>query len=906
MKTSIDQTNLHYIEDLFAKYQVNPQSVSPEWKLFFDGVDFARVLDQGSFSKKELQIYELIQAYRERGYFKAQLDPLGLVKSQTEFLNPDRFGLDRADEDQKFEIFSVLNKDFPTLKDLIQYLEKTYCSTLSLNVQGCLPEVHQWFYQEFEKESFSISRELKIKILKKLTQVEAFEKFLHNRFLGAKRFSVEGADALVAMLEQILDQSVPLGVQEFVLGMSHRGRLNVMTNFMEQPANIILSQFEGGIFEDIGFTGDVKYHIGYSCMKKTFSGHSCQVLLGFNPSHLESIVPVICGVTRARQRMMKDTQTRKKVLPILIHGDASFCGQGVVSESLQLSQLKGYTVGGAIHIIVNNQIGFTTSSEDGRSTPFASDLSKSIRAPVLLVNGDDVQNCIRAINMAVKFRQEFQQDIVIELISYRRFGHNEGDEPSFTQPIMYNKIKKHPTLMNIYKKQLIQEKVINEEDHLKEFQKHTDSLQGLLDEIRENPQPIEESDLRGPLWLYNPKPSDDQMEETVDTTPNSIDLSQVLQALTSIPEKITIHPKVKRLLENRKKALDSDQIDWGLAELAAYGTLCLEGHPVRVSGQDSKRGTFSHRHASYFDVETAKEYTPLKNLSSKQSEFCIYNSLLSEFAALGFEYGNSCSDHKSLNIWEAQFGDFANGAQIIIDQYICSGEEKWMQSCSLTLFLPHGYEGQGSEHSSARVERFLQLCAQNNIQVCYPTSPANLFHLLRRQVKRGFYKPLVVITPKSLLRHPQMISQKDELLKGFFKEVLVTKSKSSKDVKTLVLCTGKIYFDLLSKKNHILDHTMVIRLEQLYPFPKKFLGPYLNGLISLEKIIWLQEEPKNMGAYSFVRPELASFLKDLGKKDVEVEYIGRESKASPAGGSFQGFEQEQKKLIDRCLAKLIL
>ena len=905
MKVSIDQTNVDYIEDLFNQYQSNSQSVPAEWKLFFDGVDFARVLEKDSFSKKELQVYKLIQAYRLSGYSQAQLDPLGLAVPQRNFLDLSRFELNAEDEKKKFEVFSTLKKDFSTLKELVQYLEKTYCSTLALNVQGCSSEVRQWFYQEFEQKSFSVSPEVKLKVFKKLAYVEGFEKFLHNRFLGAKRFSIEGSDALVPMLEQIIDQGAPLGVKEFVLGMSHRGRLNVMTNFLEQPANFILSQFEGGIFADMDFTGDVKYHIGYSSEKKTFSNHSCQLLLGFNPSHLESIVPVICGVTRARQRMMKDTQTRKQVVPILLHGDASFCGQGVVSESLQMSQLKGYTVGGAIHIIINNQVGFTANPEDGRSTPFASDLSKSIRAPVLLVNGDDVESCLKATDMAMRFRQEFQQNIVIELMSYRRFGHNEGDEPAFTQPVMYEKIKKHPTVMNIYKNQLIQEKVMRE-DQGKTLQEYMDGLQSLLDQIRKDPQPIQESDMRGPLWLYNPKPSEDQMEESVDTTPQSKDLDRVLQSLTSIPEKVHLHPKVKRLIENRKKALDSNQIDWGLAELTTYGTLCLEGHPVRISGQDSKRGTFSHRHSVYFDTQTAQEYVPLKNLSPQQSEFCIHNSLLSEFAVLGFEYGNSCSDHKSLNLWEAQFGDFANGAQVVIDQYISSGEEKWMQSCSLTLFLPHGYEGQGSEHSSARVERFLQLCAQNNMQVCYPTSPANLFHLLRRQVKRDFYKPLIVITPKSLLRHPQMISKKEELLKGSFKEVLVTKSKSSMAIKTLVLCTGKIYFDLLSKKNHILDHTMVIRLEQLYPFPKKSLGPYLNGLSSLEKIIWLQEEPKNMGAYSFVFSELQKFLKDLGKKDVEIEYIGRESKASPAEGSHHVFEQEQNKLIDRCLAKMIL
>ena len=906
MPSNIDRRNLDYIDQLFQQYKNNPLSVHPDWKLFFDGVEMASSLERGSFPKKELKVYDLINTYREDGHLKAHLDPLGMQKTQAQHFDISRFELEETDKNKKFEVFSFVGKNFSSLEELLKFLEKTYCSTLALHAGGCPPEVRHWFFKKFEQENFKLSHLLKQKIFQKLIHVSAFEKFIHNRFLGAKRFSIEGSDALIVMLEYLADQSASAEFEELVIGMSHRGRLSVMANFMHQPYKIILSQFEGEVFSDMGFTGDVKYHIGYSVRKATLSQRKCNVLLGFNPSHLESIVPVICGVTRARQRMLKDTQLRKKVVPVLIHGDAAFCGQGVVSETLQLSQLKGYTVGGAIHIIVNNQVGFTANPDEGRSSLYASDLAQSIQAPILLVNGDDVENCIRAMDMALQFRNTFHQDIVIDLISYRRYGHNEGDEPMFTQPVMYEKIKKHPELINIYGPQLLQEGVIQEHEGKNILKKQTDCLQKVLDDIRKKPIQITESQMRGELWPFNRKPSLEEIEESVETKTQEKHLNKTLSVLTEEPSQVHLHPKIKRLIQQRKSLVESGKLDWALAELSAYGSLCLEGHPVRLSGQDSKRGTFTHRHACYFDVQNTKEYIPLSCLDPQQGEFCIYNSPLSEMAVLGFEYGNSCSDHKSLTIWEAQFGDFANGAQIIIDQYISSGEEKWMQACSLTLLLPHGYEGQGPEHSSARLERFLQLCAQNNMQVCYPTTPANLFHVLRRQVKRSFFKPLVLMTPKSLLRHPKMVSKKEEFLKGSFKEIIADEPKNADRVRVLILCSGKIYFDLMEQKPRLANHVCVVRLEQIYPFPKKELNPYLSGLPQLEKVIWLQEEPKNMGVYSYVEPELKDLLEELGREKVQIEYAGRNRKSSPADGSSQVHKKEQTQLIQTALAKTLL
>ena len=889
----MNRHNLDYIDHLFEQYKADPASVHADWKLFFDGVELASELDKSSFSKKEIKVYELINTYREDGHLKARLDPL-----QQKELKPFElayFDLNKEDLEKKFKIFSLLSRPFHSLKELRDFLEKTYCSSLALHVGGCSPEIRHWFYREFEQGVWNPSPDQKKNILLQLTHAEAFEKFIHNRFIGAKRFSIEGSDALIPMLHHFEEKAPLLGIEEATIGMAHRGRLNVLTHFMNQPPEIILSQFEGKAFSGIGFTGDVKYHIGYSCDKKNSSGKNIKILMGFNSSHLESVNPIMMGVSRARQSQ----SSYLKVLPLIIHGDGAFCGQGVVSETLQLSRLKGYTVGGTLHIIINNQIGFTTEPEDGRSSPYASDLAQSIQAPILLVNGDDAEASVRAMDIAMRFRQEFKQDIIIDLISYRRFGHNEGDEPSFTQPLMYDTIKKHPTLMTLYKKQLLKEGVIKDEGE--EFKKYTGKLQTILDNVKKKTPPITEKQLRGPYWPVAKRTSLEDIEEPCETFAKEKDFKKVLQALTTFPQNFHLHPKIKRLIEHRKKLLNANQLDWALAELCAYGVLCLEGNAVRLSGQDSIRGTFSHRHSSYFDFKDGKMFTPLAHLDPKQAKFLVCNAPLSEQAVLGFEYGNSCVDHSSLTLWEAQFGDFSNGAQIIIDQYLSSGEEKWLQSCALTLLLPHGYEGQGPEHSSARLERFLQLCAQNNLQVCCPTTPSNFFHVLRRQMKREFYKPLVLMTPKSLLRHPQVISAKKDFLEGAFQELIGDEPKDMDRVKTLILCTGKIYFEFLSKKPPNFDQVLLARMEQLYPFPKKALAPYINGFPNLKKIIWLQEEPRNMGAAEFIMPLIKELAKELGRENITIEYAGRKRQASPSAGSHQVHLEEQALLLKEAL-----
>jgi 2-oxoglutarate dehydrogenase E1 component len=619
---------------------------------------------------------------------------------------------------------------------------------------------------------------------------------------------------------------------------------------------------------------------------------------------LEVVDPVVMGMARAKQRKRQDTQYRNKVLPVLIHGDAAFAGQGVVSETSQLSRLPGYTVGGTLHIIANNQIGFTTDPKDTRSVLYSSDNAKSIKAPVLLVNGDDVEATLKAVDTAVRFRQQFGEDVVIDLICYRRWGHNEADEPAFTQPVMYDHIKKHPTLLTIYSQQLEQENLLPKAEADQFFKEKIDNLQRILDAARKSAPDVKPNAFNG-LWKGLRRGKLEDFERSVATAASKDSLDKVAKVLTEVPGgDFHVHPKIAKLIGARKEMADKGQLDWAMGELLAYGSLCLEGTPVRLSGQDVKRGTFTHRQSVYFDTETNSEYCPLATLNPDKGEFVVYNSLLSEMAVLGFEYGNSCSDPTYLTIWEAQFGDFANGAQIVIDQFLAAGEEKWMRGSGLTLLLPHGYEGQGPEHSSARLERFLQLCAQANMQVCNLTTPANLFHALRRQVKRDFRKPLVIMSPKSLLRHPKVISGWDEFTKNTFQEVLPDpRMKDPKSIETLVLCSGKVYYDLdgaRDDKYKDVTRTAIVRVEQLYPFPKAQLTPFLNGFPKLKKVIWLQEEPKNMGAFTHLQPKLTALLEELGLKKIPVEYIGRTERASPAVGSIHLHQREQQEIIDNC------
>lgn len=903
----LNRGNLDYIENLFQQYRKNPDQISPEWKMFFNGVELAQNLSSGFLPEKELAVFQLISAYRNDGHLKAKLDPLQLKQNNnSKHTSLSTFELDEKDLNKTFQISSILGlKAGESLQNILNFMENTYCGTISLQVGGCQPEVREWFFNEFEGrgEKFQLSAEQKKNIFYELAKTEALEKFLHSRFVGAKRFSIEGGDALIPMLEYLAEKGVKHQVKELIIGMAHRGRLNVLNNFMNQATEIVFMEFEGGkALQHFDFDGDVKYHMGYSSVKKFSDDSSCNILLAYNPSHLEAVNPVVCGIARARQREWKDQKTRKAVLPVLIHGDAAFSGQGSVSETLQLSELEGFTTGGVFHIILNNQIGFTTDPIDARSSVHTSDLAKAIQAPVLLVNADDINDCIKAMDIALRFRQKFGKDVFIDLICYRRFGHNEGDEPAFTQPTMYQKIKKHPSAMNIYAEQMEKENLLNKKESQEFYNQQIQDLQNILDKTRKVNQTLTKEDLKGKLWEQYKKTNEDDFFKAVDTCPLDKNLDMTLKALTQVPSDFNLHSKVKKLIQDREKKVKEDQLDWALCELAAYGTLCLENHPVRISGQDSKRGTFSHRHAVYFDTQTGAAHAPLSLLNPDKGEFCIYNSPLSEMAVLGFEYGNSCTDHSFFTLWEAQFGDFANGAQIIIDQFISSGEEKWMQSCGLVLLLPHGYEGQGPEHSSARLERFLQLCAQGNMQVCHPTTPANFFHLLRRQVKRDFRKPLIVMTPKSLLRHPEVVSSKKELIRssGFQEVIADPQAKKPKSIEVLILCSGKMYFDLKKERQQSsedLSHTAFVRMEQLYPFPKLALTPFLNGYHGLKKVLWVQEEPANMGAASYIIPKIKSFMDELGLKNIPLTCLSRSEKASPATGSPQIHTAEYEELM---------
>jgi 2-oxoglutarate dehydrogenase E1 component len=900
--SSVNHSNVEYIESLYQTYLQNPDSLDPQWRLFFEGVEFAQNLSSpsaGAFPEKEIAAYNLIEHYRNYGHLKADLDPLKLWPPETDSFNLSHFGLDAADLERTFAVGALLGLGAVPLKDLIAHLEKAYCGTLTAQLAECREEVRDWFRRELESGEFTLSADEKREIFKQLARTESLEKFIHARYVGTKRFSIEGGDAVIPMLERCVQKGTQLKIEEIVIGMAHRGRINVLANFMDKAVEVIFSEFDGTAFEHFDYDGDVKYHLGYSTDKQTSHG-PCHISLAFNPSHLEVVDPVVMGMARARQRRRLDTKERKKVAPVLLHGDAAFAGQGVVAETLQLSRLPGYTVGGTIHVIINNQVGFTTDPKDARSVRYASDIAKSIKAPVLLVNGDDAEACVRAMDAATRFRQEFGEDVVIDLICYRRFGHNEADEPAFTQPRMYDAIKSHPTLMHVYLEKLVAAGLITNEEGDAFYKEKIDNLQRMLEHTRKN-RPVVKPNAFGGPWSGLRRGRLEDFDQPANTKASQAVLQKVAKVLTEEPANFNLHPKIAKLIQSRKQMADTGHLDWAMGELLAYGSLCVEGTPVRLSGQDCKRGTFTHRQAVYFDTKTDMEYCALGTLNPDKGEFVVYNSLLSEMAVVGFEYGNSCSDPTYLTLWEAQFGDFANGAQIVIDQFLSSGEEKWMRGSGLVLLLPHGYEGQGPEHSSARLERFLQMCAQGNMQVCSLTTPANLFHVLRRQVKRDFRKPLVIMSPKSLLRHPKVISGWKEFTDGQFQECIADSKVDLKNAETLVLCSGKIYYDLdEARETKFKDtgSTAIVRVEQMYPFPRVQLAAFLNGMPKLRRIIWCQEEPKNMGAWSFMFPRLSDFLEELGKKKLVVEYAGRTERASPAVGSPYLHQKEQQAIIE--------
>ena len=905
----LHRENLDYSEELYNQFLTDPSQLEDSWRWFFQGVHTGLGESDSHISQsleKELQVFQLFQHYRNHGSLKARLDPLG-GPSNKGFPSLNDFQITKEDLNKQFAISKSLFGIKKPLKDVLSFLEEKYCDNLALQVGDCSPQVRKWFFKEFEEKDFCLLKEEKIQAYTELSKATTLEEFLHFRFLGKKRFSLEGLEALIPMLDYLLKKGTSLEMKNLIIGMSHRGRINVLINILKQNPQVIFSDFEESrknlAFKEENFTRDVKYHLGFSSERETKKG-PCSLYLGYNPSHLEAINPVICGVSRAIQRKNQDTERRKSAVPVLIHGDAAFCGQGSVSETLQISKLKGYYTGGTIHIILNNQVGFTTEPEEGRSSLFASDLAQSIEAPILLVNADNLKACLRAMDIALRFRYEFGSDVFIDLIGYRKHGHNEGDEPSFTQPIIYKKIKKHPSLLSQYKKQLIQEKSLDEESAEQIIKQCQSYWEKQLEELRHSNKNFSEKDYLGKKITFSTK----ALKKTKTEREN---LEKVLRLISSEPKDFHLYPKMKKILEKRRQAITNNQLDWALCELAAYGTLINEGFSVRLTGQDSKRGTFSHRHAIYYDYEKKNTFSPLKRMAKENNkEFCLYNSPLSEMAVLAFEYGNSCLAPDFLTLWEAQFGDFVNGAQIIIDQFISSGELKWLQSTDIVLLLPHGYEGQGPEHSSAYLERFLQLCSQNNMRVCNFTKASNLFHALRRQkVLLSERKPLIIMTPKSLLRHPEVAVRKEELLEGQFEEILWDKEiEDQRDVETLILCSGKVYYDLkplLAKQENRSKKkkSAVFRLEQLYPFPEKALNPILNGFPHLSKVIWLQEEPKNRGAWSFVKEQLIELIKNLGL-ELEIDYKGRQAMAASAEGSEIAHKKEQEKIIKNCISAI--
>ncbi len=897
--------NLDYIESLFNQYKQSPESVGVEWQRFFEGFQFGQ---DGSFglSEKELNVYELITAYRNYGHYEADLDPLANTVAPSDQLHLSKFKLSEKDLTSQFQIGSIIGKPNATLAEIISYMKQAYCGKLTAQFAEALPEIRNWFIKEFEQNqiSFKLSAEEKKNILTSVTNAESLEKFINTRYVGTKRFSVEGGDALLPMLDRVVSKGSELKAQEVMIGMAHRGRINVLANFMEKDIAQMFADFNGPTELEApldDFSGDVKYHLGYSKEKKTATG-SVTAHLAFNPSHLEAVDPVVIGMARAAQRRRNDMEIRNSVIPVLIHGDAAFAGQGVVFEVLQMAHVPGYNVGGTVHVVVDNQVGFTTSPENGRSAHYSSDVAKALAIPVIHCNGDDVEACVRAMDIAVRYRQEYRRDIVVNMLCYRRYGHNEGDEPAYTQPLMYDVIRKHATLREIYSKQLVQANVVDQAFTDGLLTNRMNDLQKIYDSAKASPPKVKTFKFEG-AWAGLKKATAADIEKPANTSVDIKILKEVGTLLSTVPANFNLHPKLVKLVETRRAMAEGrEAIDWGMGELLAYGSLMKEKTSVRLTGQDCVRGTFTHRHSAFYDTKTSEAYFPLKTMDRENDQeslyFCVYDSILSEYAVMGFEYGNSITDPSFLTMWEAQFGDFANGAQIMIDQFLVSGESKWQQMSGLVLLLPHGYEGQGPEHSSARMERFLQMSAQNNIQVANLTTPAQIFHALRRQVKRDFRKPLIIMSPKSLLRHPRATSTLEDLANGTFQEVIndpfITDTKK---VEKIVLVSGKFYYELLEEREKSRDlTTALVRVEQVSPFPDWKLKETLALYPNAKKLVWAQEEPKNMGSYQYVFFKIMEMLIAMNSK-LNLSYAGRSERAAPATGSIYKHRVEQQQII---------
>ncbi|RWQ34398.1 MAG: 2-oxoglutarate dehydrogenase E1 component [Mesorhizobium sp.] len=956
--------NADYIDALYAAYEDDPSSVDPEWQDFFaalkddagdvrknaKGASWAKpswplqangelvsaldgnwgivekhiekkvqdkaVMNGVAFSdadvhqatRDSVRAIMMIRAYRMRGHLHANLDPLGIAKPLEDYneLSPENYGFTSADYDRPIFLDNVLGLEFGTIRQMLDILTRTYCSTLGVEFMHISdPEEKAWIQARIEgtDKEISFTATGKKAILQKLVEAEGFEQFIDVKYKGTKRFGLDGAEALIPALEQIVKRGGQLGMKEIVLGMAHRGRLNVLSQVMAKPHRAIFHEFKGGSAapDEVEGSGDVKYHLGASSDRE-FDGNKVHLSLTANPSHLEIVDPVVMGKARAKQDSLfgrsreeiVPLEERAKVLPLLLHGDAAFAGQGVIAEILGLSGLRGHRVAGTLHFIINNQIGFTTNPRFSRSSPYPSDVAKMIEAPIFHVNGDDPEAVVHATKVAIEFRMKFHKPVVVDMFCYRRFGHNEGDEPAFTQPIMYSSIRSHKTTVQIYADRLIAEGHLTQA----EFDKLKADWRAHLEqefEVGQHYKPNKADWLDG-AWS-GLRTADNQDEQRRGKTAVPVKtLKEIGKKLTEVPKDFAAHKTIMRFLENRRQAIESGEgIDWSTAEALAFGAILLDGNPVRLSGQDSERGTFSQRHSVLYDQRDETRYIPLNNLSAAQAGFEVINSMLSEEAVLGFEYGYSLAEPKALTLWEAQFGDFANGAQVVFDQFISSGERKWLRMSGLVCLLPHGYEGQGPEHSSARLERFLQLCAEDNMQVAYCTTPANYFHILRRQLKRDFRKPLILMTPKSLLRHKRAVSTLPEMSgESAFHRLLwddaqqlpgqaIKLTKDSK-IRRVVLCSGKVYYDLYEEREKRgINDIYLLRVEQLYPFPAKALITELSRFRNAE-MVWCQEEPKNMGAWSFIDPYLEWVLAHIDAKHQRVRYTGRPAAASPATG----------------------
>lgn len=890
----MNTSNLEYLEGLYGQYKTNPESIELEWRRFFEGVDFGSASNMG-LSEKELSVYNLIKAYRDLGHEEANLNPLYAPKA-SENLHLKNFGLADKDLDAKFQIGSLVGKKGASLREILSTLKAIYAGTLSVQTMHTEPKVQQWFIKNYESEAFKLSLEQKKAALQSITNAEAFEKFVHTRYVGTKRFSVEGGDALLPMMDALVERGSAKGLKEIVIGMAHRGRVNMLVNFMGKGLEYVFGDFNGpleseAVIED--FDNDVKYHLGYVKEKKTAHG-SVKCTMAFNPSHLETVNPVAMGMAKAFQKRLKDN-SGQAVAPVLIHGDAAFAGQGIVQEVLQMSGVEAYNVGGVIHMIIDNQVGFTTTPDKGRTTRYSSDAALGFGIPVIHVNGDDAEACVRAMDLALRYRLEFKKDVIINIICYRRFGHNEGDEPAYTQPKMYDIIRSHKTLREIYSAKLAAENSVPQAEADAMYNTRMDEIQKIYDETKKNPPKLKNFKFEG-NWAGLRKAKPEDFDKSADTSFNLKKLQDVGQKIVEFPAGFTPHPKLKKLIESRLNALQGkESIDWGTAELLAYATLLSEGHSVRLTGQDVMRGTFTHRHAGFVDASTAETVFPVAQVNP-QAELFIRESTLSEYGVLGFEYGYSSADPQYLTMWEAQFGDFSNGAQIVIDQYISAAETKWQLMSGLVMLLPHGYEGQGPEHSSARLERYLQLCAQYNMQVIHPTTSAQIFHALRRQVRRDFRKPLIVMSPKKLLRYPSAGSMVDELANGRFQEVIKDTKVDAKKVTKAIFVSGKFYYDLAEEREkNKRDDAAIIRLEQIYPFPEKQVLEVLKSYPNLKQVVWAQEEPKNMGAFQHVYFRFVEIMLSANIK-ANFTYVGRPDRASPATGSNYRHINEQAEI----------